>query len=58
MTAKTERAPRALQSYPVSLQQAAAALWDGNFWGREKINPEPAPARVLKRARGRSRSSA
>ena len=52
MTIKFERASRALESYPVSLQQAAAALWGGNFWGREKINPEPA------RASDRSRSSA
>lgn len=41
MSSKTASAPRALGSYSVSLQQAAAALWDGNFWGREKINPEP-----------------
>lgn len=52
MSSKTEAAPRALNSYPVSLQQAAAALWGENFWGREKINPEARPAS------GRSRSSA
>lgn len=45
MQIKTERAPRALESYPVSLQQAAAGLWEGNFWGREKINPEKRPLR-------------
>ena len=52
MSTKTKRALRTLESYPASLQQAAAALWDGNFWGREKINPE-APL-----ATARSRSSA
>lgn len=52
MSTETKRAPRVLETYPLSLQQAAAALWDGNFWGREKINPEARPAT------GRSRSSA
>jgi hypothetical protein len=41
MSIKNERALRAPQSYSVSLQQAAAAIWGDNFWGREKINPEP-----------------
>jgi hypothetical protein len=40
MSTAKERPSRALATYPVSLQQAAAALWDGNFWGREAINPE------------------
>jgi hypothetical protein len=52
MSTETKRASRALESYPVSLQQAAAALWGDNFWGRERINPE------VRRASGRSRSSA
>lgn len=41
MSATTARAPRAFDQYPVSLQQAADALWGGDFWGREVINPEP-----------------
>jgi hypothetical protein len=58
MSAKTAAAPRALASYPVSLQSAAAALWGEDFWGREKINPE-LPARPrLSVASGPSRSSA
>jgi hypothetical protein len=52
MSNETKRAPRALETYPVSLQQAAAALWGGNFWEREKVNSEARPAS------GRSRSSA
>ncbi|NNM76564.1 hypothetical protein HJG53_06565 [Sphingomonas sp. ID1715] len=54
MSIKSDRAPRALASYPLSLQHAAAAIWGENFWGREKINPEP----PLRRASGPSRSSA
>lgn len=57
MSAKTPGAPRALKSYPVSLQRAASALWGENFWGREKINPEPALVPV-KAGTGRSRSNA
>ncbi|MFD1610891.1 hypothetical protein ACFSCW_03650 [Sphingomonas tabacisoli] len=58
MSVKTEAAPRAIGSYSVSLQQAAAALWDGNFWGREKINPEPPLKRPLSAASARSPSIA
>jgi hypothetical protein len=54
MSIKSDGAPRALASYPVSLQQAAIAIWGDDFWGREKINPEP----PLRRASGRSRSNA
>jgi hypothetical protein len=55
MSATTPSAPRSLKSYPVSLQRAAAALWGENFWGREKINPEPD---VVRTGSARSRSSA
>lgn len=41
MSTTSARAARAFDSYPVSLQHAAKALWDDDFWGREKINPEP-----------------
>lgn len=57
MSVNVPDASRPLNSYPVSLQRAAAALWGDNFWGREKINPEPAPVRV-RAGNGRSRSSA
>lgn len=50
--ARADRAGRALETYPVSLQHAAQALWDGDFWGREPINPEP-PLR--ERGKGKSR---
>lgn len=46
------RAARAFETYPVSLQHAAKALWDGDFWGREAINPEPPlKARESRKAR-------
>lgn len=57
MPAKSPSAPRSLESYPLSLQRAAAALWGENFWGREKINPEPALVPV-RAGSGRSRSNA
>jgi hypothetical protein len=40
MTINAKRAAHVTDRYSVSLQQAAAALCDENFWGREKINPE------------------
>lgn len=32
--------------YSPSLRKTAEALWGGNFWGRERINPELAPVRI------------
>lgn len=50
MPATPARADRAFETYPVSLQHAADALWGGDFWGRETINPEP-PLRLKRPAR-------
>lgn len=51
MNAHTAGASRA--GYSVSLQQAAEAIWGENFWGREKINPQPPAQAPLRRASGR-----
>lgn len=39
---------RTLDDYPASLQNAAAALWGEDFWGRYK--PRPKEAEVKKKA--------
>lgn len=57
MSTRIPSASRSPKSYPVSLQRAAAALWGDNFWGREKINPEPVLAPV-RAGSVRSRSNA
>jgi hypothetical protein len=58
MSVTKQAEPRALGSYPVSLQHAAAAIWGEGFWGRERINPESVRTSVLSGASDRSRSSA
>lgn len=42
-------AQRTLDDYPLSLQNAARALWGDDFWGRYK--PKPVPASVAPKTR-------